>query len=228
MFDGIWGRATHSDHALSPTQASPIALGHGGYDIGKRVLDVTLVVLSAPLTLPVTLGLALLAGLDGHAPFYLQTRVGRHGRLFRLWKLRTMVPNAEARLAAYLADDPEARAEWDANQKLRCDPRLTRIGGFLRRYSLDELPQLWNVLLGDMSLVGPRPMMPEQRTLYPGTAYFDLRPGLTGLWQVSERNKCTFAERAAYDNLSAQSISCRTDLRVLAQTVNVVLRGTGC
>ncbi len=228
MFDGIWGRATHGDRVLAPAHASPIQLGHGAYTIGKRALDVSLVMLSAPLTLPVTLGLALLASLDGHAPFYLQTRVGRHGRLFRLWKLRTMVPDAEARLAAHLASDPEARAEWDANQKLRCDPRLTRIGGFLRRYSLDELPQLWNVLLGDMSLVGPRPMMPEQRTLYPGTAYFDLRPGLTGLWQVSERNKCTFAERAAYDNLYAQSISFRADLKVIAQTVSVVLRGTGC
>ena len=201
--------------------------GQRFYPTGKRVLDVALVLLGGPLVLPLILILAALVSLDGTSALYLQPRLGRNGRVFRLWKLRTMVPNAEARLASYLDSDPAARAEWDSNQKLKHDPRLTTVGRHLRRYSLDELPQLWNVLVGDMSLVGPRPMLPEQRHLYPGTAYFDLRPGLTGPWQISERNSCSFAERAGYDNRYAQTVSAATDLRILMQTVSVVFRGTG-
>lgn len=197
------------------------------YPVVKRVLDVVLVLLGGALVLPLVLILAALISLDGAPPFYMQPRLGRNGRVFRLWKLRTMVPNAEARLASYLASDPAARAEWDSQQKLQNDPRLTNIGRHLRRYSLDELPQIWNVLIGDMSLVGPRPMLPAQRYLYPGTAYFDLRPGLTGPWQVSERNGCSFAERAGYDSRYAQTVSARTDLLILMQTVSVVFRGTG-
>ncbi|MBN9333223.1 sugar transferase, partial [Devosia sp.] len=101
-------------------------------------------------------------------------------------------------------------------------------GPYLRRYSLDELPQLWNVLIGDMSLVGPRPMLTSQRQLYPGTAYYELRPGLTGLWQISERNNCTFAERATYDSRYATSLTIVNDLGILLRTVGVVFRGTGC
>ncbi|WP_323013391.1 sugar transferase [Devosia sp.] len=200
---------------------------HRFYPMVKRVADVTAVLLGGALLLPLIVILAALVRLDGASAFYLQPRLGRGGRVFRMWKLRTMVPDAEARLASYLDGDPVARAEWDNNQKLRHDPRLTRIGRHLRRYSLDELPQLWNVLIGDMSLVGPRPMLPAQRHLYPGTAYFDLRPGLTGPWQVSARNGCSFAERAGYDNRYAQEISASTDLRILAQTFSVVFRGTG-
>ena len=120
-----------------------------------------------------------------------------------------------------------ARAEWDASQKLRDDPRITRVGRILRRTSLDELPQLWNVLRGDMSLVGPRPMMPSQRSLYPGRAYFALRPGLTGLWQVSKRNEASFAERASFDDDYYRRLSFALDARVLVATVRVVLRATG-
>ncbi|MDB5527022.1 MAG: Undecaprenyl-phosphate galactosephosphotransferase [Devosia sp.] len=198
------------------------------YGVGKRLIDLALVAVGGPFFLPLIMILVFLIRLDGGPAFYLQPRIGRDGRIFRLWKLRSMVPNAEAALAKYLDSNPEARAEWDSTQKLRHDPRLTLLGGFLRRYSLDELPQLWNVLIGDMSLVGPRPMMPSQRLLYPGTAYYDLRPGLTGLWQISERNNCTFAERAAYDNRYAQSVSAGVDFAVLVKTVSVVFRGTGC
>ncbi|WP_354063665.1 sugar transferase [Devosia sp. 2618] len=194
----------------------------------KRAIDLALVLIGGPFFLPLILLLVILIKLDGGPAFYLQPRIGRNGRVFRLWKLRSMVPNADAALASYLQSDAEARAEWETNQKLRHDPRLTAIGRHIRRYSLDELPQLWNVLVGDMSLVGPRPMMPNQRTLYPGTAYYDLRPGLTGLWQISERNNCTFADRAAYDNLYAQTISLRTDFRTLMCTFKVVFTGTGC
>ncbi|KKC38905.1 sugar transferase [Devosia epidermidihirudinis] len=195
---------------------------------GKRMLDLILVLIGGVVFLPLILILAALVRLDGSSAIYRQPRIGKNGRIFLLWKLRSMVPDADAALERYLASDAAARAEWDRSQKLRHDPRLTRIGATLRRYSLDELPQLWNVLMGDMSLVGPRPMMPSQRTLYPGTAYYDFRPGLTGLWQISARNDCSFADRASYDNLYAQEISLATDLRILACTVSVVLRGTGC
>lgn len=221
-----------SEHTAAQTRLAPSKPRFGNglrfYGVGKRWIDLALVAVGGPFFLPLIVILVVLIRLDGGPAFYLQPRIGRNGRIFRLWKLRSMVPNAEAALATYLDSSASARAEWDATQKLRRDPRLTSIGGFLRRYSLDELPQLWNVLIGDMSLVGPRPMMPSQRLLYPGTAYYDLRPGLTGLWQVSERNHCTFAERAAYDNRYAQTVSASTDFAVLVKTLGVVFRGTGC
>lgn len=138
-----------------------------------------------------------------------------------------MVPDAEAKLQAYLDANPEARAEWDSKQKLNADPRITKIGRILRKTSIDELPQLFNVLSGDMSLVGPRPMMPCQQALYPGHGYYRLRPGLTGSWQVSERHTSTFAERATYDDDYDEKLSFATDVGILAKTVGVVLRGTG-
>ncbi len=194
----------------------------------KRVLDVSLVLIAALPVLVVLLILSALIALDGHSPIYLQKRVGRHGRIFYMWKLRSMVPNADKLLAAYLQDNPSAKAEWDRNQKLRHDPRITRIGHVIRKTSLDELPQLWNVLRGDMSLVGPRPMMVCQRELYPGTAYYALRPGITGFWQISVRNECSFAERAGFDSDYLRRLSFVTDLTVLLRTVRVVVHGTGC
>lgn len=228
MFDGLLGKHTREDGALAPVGPHRQVAHRFYVTTGKRAIDLALVLIGGPLVLPVILILAALVSLDGGPAFYLQPRLGRNGRVFRLWKLRSMVPNAEARLTSHLESDPEARAEWESTQKLRRDPRLTVIGRQLRRYSLDELPQLWNVVTGDMSLVGPRPMLPEQRKLYPGTAYFDFRPGITGLWQISVRNNCTFAGRASYDNRYAQSVSLGTDFRILLQTVSVVFRGTGC
>ena len=139
-----------------------------------------------------------------------------------------MVPNADAILDRYLNDNPEAKREWDLHQKLKHDPRVTTFGRFLRKSSLDELPQVLNVLVGDMSLVGPRPMLPEQQSMYPGSAYYLLRPGITGFWQISDRNNCSFSKRAFYDAMYARSVSLSTDLRVLAKTLVVVFRGTGC
>ncbi len=193
----------------------------------KRVLDISLVLASLPIVLPVVLLLALLVARDGHGPFYRQKRIGRNGRIFTLWKLRTMVANADGKLASYLAGNPEARAEWEMTQKLKHDPRVTGFGRLLRKTSLDELPQLWNVLRGDMSLVGPRPMMPEQRHLYPGRAYYTLRPGITGFWQISDRNEGSFAGRALHDTRYARELSFVTDLMILLRTIKVVLRGTG-
>jgi lipopolysaccharide/colanic/teichoic acid biosynthesis glycosyltransferase len=197
------------------------------YATVKRCFDIAVTLTTAPLLLMLVGALAVLVRLDGGPAFFWQLRVGRGGKLFKLWKLRTMVPDADLRLGEHLARNPKALAEWTRCQKLANDPRITRIGFYLRKYSLDELPQLFNVLLGDMSLVGPRPMLPEQRSLYPDTAYFSLRPGMTGLWQVSERNACTFAERAQIDTRYARTFSFRVDLWILVLTPLVVLKGTG-
>ena len=195
---------------------------------GKWALDVALVLLSLPFVLPLIGVLALAIFLrDGKMPFYSQDRLGKGGRIYRLWKLRTMVVDADRLLAAHLAADPAARQEWHETQKLKRDPRITRVGRLLRKSSLDELPQLWNVLKGDMSLVGPRPMMPEQRRLYPGEAYYRLLPGITGPWQVSERNATTFAARAGFDTDYERRLSLGADLRLLLATMRVVVRGTG-
>ncbi len=197
-------------------------------DVFKRALDVALVILGALPILLIVGVFALLIARDGHSPFYAQKRLGRNGRVFNIWKLRSMVPDAEARLSAYLDKTPAARAEWDRTQKLRNDPRITAIGRLIRKTSIDELPQMFNVLRGDMSLVGPRPMMPCQQDIYPGTAYYALRPGITGYWQISVRNESSFAQRAGFDTAYLAQLSLINDLRVLVKTMRVVLHGTGC
>jgi len=193
----------------------------------KRVLDVFIVVSAAIFVLPTVVFLACLIRLNGGRAFYSQQRVGQSGRIYTMWKLRSMTQNADADLEAHLEINPEARAEWDSTQKLKNDPRITPLGRILRKSSLDELPQLWNVLKGDMSLVGPRPMLPEQQVMYPGTAYYKLRPGITGMWQVSKRNESTFADRARFDAQYDRRLSFITDIKLLLATVRVVLRGTG-
>jgi len=194
----------------------------------KRGFDLALVLLLALPALVILIPFALAIWLSGGAPFYSQIRIGRNGRPFRMWKLRSMVPDAERLLQAHLAADPAARREWERYQKLRNDPRVTPIGRFIRKSSIDELPQLFNVLTGDMSFVGPRPMLAEQRDIYPGTAYYAMRPGLSGYWQIAARNESSFAERALYDTRYFQDLSFLTDLWVLLRTFRVVLRGAGC
>lgn len=194
----------------------------------KRPLDLLAVLLASPVVVPLVLLLALLVMMDGKNPFYAQRRIGRDGRIFRMWKLRSMVHDADQRLESYLAENPEARQEWDATQKLRNDPRVTPFGRALRASSMDELPQLWNVLTGEMSLVGPRPMMPEQQPLYSGEGYYRLRPGITGFWQTAGRNRTTFAARAWYDDRYERSLSFGSDMAILLRTVAVVLGRTGC
>ena len=201
---------------------------HRGYArFVKPTLDKILVLLAAPFLIPLVAVIALMIRRDGGPAFYSQPRVGKDQKLFTCWKLRTMVVDADARLEEYLAANPEAREEWDRDQKLRKDPRITRFGNFLRAASIDELPQLWCVLKGDMSLVGPRPFMVDQKALYPGTDYYTVRPGLTGFWQVGDRNETTFAERAEFDNRYAREVSLATDATLLWKTVGVVLRATG-
>jgi exopolysaccharide production protein ExoY len=193
----------------------------------KRAIETLLVLLTSPVTLPLILLMALLVTCDGGNPFFAQKRLGRNGRVFRIWKLRSMVVDAESHLKAHLESCPEARSQWDSTQKLKCDPRVTRVGRLMRKTSMDELPQLLNVLNGTMSLVGPRPMMVDQRRLYYGRAYYRVRPGITGLWQISARNESEFVARVRYDEEYHRDMSGWLDLKILARTVVVVLRGTG-
>lgn len=197
-------------------------------DVFKRLSDIVIVVAAFPVTLSLIILMALLVAADGHNPFFWQTRIGRSGRVFRIIKMRTMIPQAEAKLTAYLRSNPAAAMIWHERQKLEDDPRVTRVGKILRRFSMDELPQMWNVLLGDMSLVGPRPMLVSQQALYPGKEYYRLRPGITGPWQVSERHGSEFVTRADYDAEYLRTVSLITDIKILARTVVVVVRATGC
>lgn len=207
---------------------TPARRGPAIYCYGiKRFLDIVLVLLALVPALAILVPLMAIIALDGRSPIYVQKRLGRHGRVFHMFKLRSMVAGADQLLDNYLDRNEAARVEWDLNQKLKSDPRITVFGSFIRKTSLDELPQLFNVLLGQMSIVGPRPMLVEQRSLYPGAAYFEMRPGITGFWQVSERNETSFAERAGYDNAYFRQMSFGTDLRVIAQTVSVVMKATG-
>lgn len=211
------------DAAFSNTEPKSVYRDHV-----KRALDIALVLMAAMPVL-IVLGIcALLVARDGGSPFYHQMRVGRFGKTFKMWKLRSMVVNADQALEEHLRRNPAARAEWDHNQKLRNDPRITKVGQILRKTSLDELPQLWNVLKGDMSLVGPRPMMVDQQGLYPGSAYYALRPGLTGFWQISVRHESGFAERAKYDADYLSKVTLGQDISIIWKTVSVVTKGTGC
>lgn len=219
--------ATRFDAALEEALFAAPA-NHFYNNFFKRVFDIALISIVAIPAFLIIAFFALLVALDGKSPIYFQTRVGRNGRTFKMLKLRSMVPNADEMLKSYLAKNPAARAEWDLHQKLKNDPRVTRVGRIIRKTSLDELPQLINVLRGDMSLVGPRPMMVDQQPMYPGSAYFALRPGITGLWQISARNSCSFATRAKYDAEYLRKQSFVTDVKIMFRTVGVVLNGTGC
>lgn len=208
---------------------TPVQPARGTYRrAGKRIADILFVLMALPLILPVVAICALALWIEGGNPFYRQDRLGAGGKVFSIWKLRTMCRDADQKLESYLAADPAMREEWDRTQKLKNDPRITRVGNVLRKTSLDELPQFLNVLRGEMSVVGPRPMMPEQLPLYDNPApYFDMRPGITGEWQVSDRNENSFGHRSTVDAHYYSRLSLLVDLRILFQTVGVVLRRTG-
>lgn len=192
----------------------------------KRMLDVATASLAIFILSPVLLILALAVCLDGGPAVFGHSRIGRGGRSFRCLKFRSMVPNAGAVLEELLMKDPEAARMWAATRKLPRDPRVTRIGRFLRATSLDELPQLFNVLRGEMSLVGPRPVVQEELTDHYGVAavcYLAVRPGITGLWQVSGRSDTTYAERVSLDCRYVREFSIWNDLRILLRTVPAVL-----
>lgn len=198
---------------------------------GKRLLDIVIVLVALPIVLPVILIAWALMSLNGGRGFYRQARIGYRGKVFMCWKIRTMERSADAILSQYIANDPALAAEWHRTQKLANDPRITRLGNILRRTSIDELPQIWNVLKGDMSLIGPRPFTPDQKELYDRgsstRAYYRLRPGISGLWQVRSRNRGVFRDRIAFDEAYGADLSFIGDLRILLATVMVVLRATG-
>jgi Undecaprenyl-phosphate galactose phosphotransferase WbaP len=196
----------------------------------KRFLDLLAIIFGGACIVPVVLGIMLLVKITSSGPiFYGQNRIGRGGREFKAWKFRSMVRDADVQLKMYLEAHPELREEWERDHKIKNDPRVTWIGSILRRTSLDELPQLWNILKGEMSLVGPRPIVQKEVEKYGErfTLYKKVLPGLSGLWQVSGRNDTTYAERVALDCYYVRNWSVWLDLVILASTVRVVLRGKG-
>jgi Undecaprenyl-phosphate galactose phosphotransferase WbaP len=193
-------------------------------------MDLLVASAAGVLLLPAIAAIAILVRLTSPGPaFFGHRRIGRHGREFLAWKFRTMVPHADEVLRLRLRDDPALRSEWQERRKLRHDPRVTWLGTVLRRTSLDELPQLWNVIRGEMSLVGPRPIVAIEAAKYgPKYAlYRKVRPGLTGLWQVSGRNNTTYAQRVQFDEHYIRNWSVWLDLYILGRTIKVVLTGEG-
>jgi len=192
----------------------------------KRAMDLVLTIVGGVLLLPLLVVLALLVKCTSPGPiFFAQERVGRNGRRFLAWKFRSMRQDAEQILESCLAADPERREEWEKHGKLRDDPRVTTIGRFLRRSSLDELPQLWNVLRGDMSLVGPRPIPTYETERYCRhlPLYLKVRPGITGLWQISGRSDLDYEQRMDLDAYYVRNWSIWLDLYILLQTLGAVL-----
>lgn len=210
--------------AMSRAVAGPLPV--------KRLMDLAVLTGTLPLWLPlVVLVAVLLAATQGGPLLHMQWRVGQGGVPFRMVKFRSMVPDAPALLAAHLARDHAAAREWADTAKLRDDPRVTPLGRVLRRYSLDELPQLWNVARGEMSLVGPRPVPAAELAHGYGpsaAAYLSVKPGVTGLWQVSGRNQLCYGTRVALDRRYARMHSPGLDAVILWRTLGAVMRGTGC
>jgi exopolysaccharide production protein ExoY len=197
--------------------------------VSKRVFDFIVASVLIISLFPILAIIALLASLDGGPPFFGHRRIGANGESFVCWKFRTMVPNADKVLARTLATDASARAEWERDFKLKNDPRVTRIGRILRATSFDELPQLFNVLKGEMSLVGPRPIVTKEIARY-GSAFHDYarcRPGITGAWQVSGRNDIDYGSRVRLDQEYARNWSLKRDGRILLLTAVVVIQGKG-
>jgi Undecaprenyl-phosphate galactose phosphotransferase WbaP len=196
----------------------------------KRSMDILFAVLIGIFSLPIMVVSAILIKLDSPGPvFYKHERLGKNGRVIKVYKFRTMVTDADRLLAGFLESHAQARLEWEQDQKLREDPRITRVGRYLRNFSIDELPQLYNVIKGEMSLIGPRPMMLNQMKLYGDRieVYCGVQPGLTGFWQVSGRNHTTFEERVHYDVYYVRNWSVWLDLYILLRTVWVVLSRDG-
>jgi len=196
----------------------------------KRSVDILGALTFFLLLGPVYLAVALAVRISmGHPVHFWQTRMGEGGQRFRFYKFRSMVRNSENILDEYLSKNDVARTQWDTFQKLEKDPRITPLGHFIRKLSLDELPQFWNVLKGDMSLIGPRPCMERQRSLYGKhwEHYCAMRPGITGLWQVSGRNRLSYAQRVELDAQYVNNWSLWLDIKILAKTVTAVISGEG-
>jgi exopolysaccharide production protein ExoY len=206
--------------ALAPTRVAAVA---------KRALDVVGAIVLGLVFSPLILAIFCLMRKGDGSVIYRHRRVGRGGQMFSCLKFRTMVPNADQVLRDLLERDPDLRAEWIRDHKLRNDPRVTRLGRFLRRTSLDELPQLLNVLRGEMSLVGPRPVVREELLRYGRNVgiYLAAKPGITGLWQVTGRNDTDYRRRVVLDTYYVRNQNLLLDLYILAKTTGVVLGGNG-
>jgi Undecaprenyl-phosphate galactose phosphotransferase WbaP len=204
-------------------QASPIR------DSLKRILDIAGAGVLGLVFLPLIVTIVILLRREGGSVIFRHRRVGRDGKPFDCLKFRSMVPDADRVLRELLEHHPELRAEWLRDHKLRHDPRITAVGRFLRRTSLDELPQLWNVLRGEMSLVGPRPVVREELLRYGRCAgiYLSARPGVTGLWQVKGRTNTDYRRRVVLDVYYVRRHNVFLDLYILAKTTHVVLGGSG-
>lgn len=214
-------------HQPSKARSSTQAIGSGAL---IRLLDIVIAVAALVFFLPLMVMIALAILVTGGGPiFFVQARVGRNGVEFRCFKFRTMSNDAEAILAAVLNSNADAYAEWSRFHKLRDDPRVGRLGAILRKTSLDELPQLFNVLRGDMSVVGPRPIVAKEASRYGRyfVSYCAVRPGITGLWQVSGRNDTTYRRRVACDVVYSRNKSAGNDLKIIFKTVPVVLFARG-
>jgi exopolysaccharide production protein ExoY len=218
-------RGASSTRTAAAALPEPLRQPLGG--VAKRAIDLTLalllLLLSAPIMLLVAAAVRLLMGgpvVFGHR------RVGCHGRTFVCYKFRTMASNAQELLERHLAKNPEAAREWRATRKLSNDPRVTGLGRFLRKSSLDELPQLLNVLNGDMSLIGPRPIVPDEMAHYGrhAHAYLCARPGITGVWQTNGRSSVSYRTRVACDRYYVRHWSLRLDLKLLLMTIPAVLK----
>lgn len=214
---------------MSTTSSLASRTGHGGtVEIldAKRLGELALALLILLVAAPILLAVALLIWTEDGGPiFFSQPRLGRGGKHFRCLKLRTMSVDASALLARLLENSADAREEWERDHKLKSDPRITRLGRFLRKTSIDEIPQLFNVIRGDMSLVGPRPIVDAEVVRYGRRfeAYCTVRPGITGLWQVKGRNDVSYRRRVAIDTIYCANKSFGLDLRIVAATVPVVL-----
>ena len=198
--------------------------------LAKRVFDLVATIVGGLLIFPILLVLAVLVGIDNKGRvIFAHQRVGRNGKMFPCYKFQSMIPNAQELLEEYLAKNPEARKEWEESFKLTNDPRVTKLGAFLRKTSLDELPQLWNVLMGDMSLVGPRPIITKEIERYGDNIreYYMVPPGITGMWQVNGRSDTTYEERVAMDTWYVRNWSVWIDLVYLFKTVKTVFTGKG-
>ncbi len=222
--------------SLAPIQSDPIdqhdshVVAQGLYTVfGKRAFDIALALVLLPFVAPVIAVLWCLVRIDGGPGFFGHTRVGHNSKLFTCWKIRTMVVNAEGHLRALLKANPEAADEWERDRKLTNDPRINRLGHILRKTSLDELPQVLNVLKGEMSFVGPRPVVAAELIKYGSavSSYLAQKPGITGLWQVSGRNDLSYDERVKMDVAYLAHRSFATDLKILSLTASAVVFGTG-
>ena len=200
------------------------------YRVVKRSMDLLLALLLMPILLPFLLILMALVRFTSPGPiFFSHRRIAKDGAFFSMWKFRTMCVDSAEVLEHYLALHPEARAEWNLTHKLKSDPRVTSIGNFLRRSSLDELPQIWNVIRGRMSIVGPRPIVAAEVEKYGDAfdAYCRVKPGVTGLWQVSGRSKLSYPSRVALDCEYVERWSLWRDLKILLRTCRSVVNRDG-